>query len=51
MNPWLIIFAFLTGGLLWLLFQFLWKPLGKSVTRLADDAKQIILEEDEEKEE
>ena len=50
MNPVLIILVLLGGSLLWLLLSFLYRPIGKIVKRLFDEAKESM-EDDERKEE
>lgn len=49
MNPILIPIVFLSGGLLWLLCSFLYRPVGKIFKRLIDDAKEEMFDEEKEK--
>lgn len=42
MNPILIIFILIGGCILWLLCSFLFKPIGRVLKKLLDDAKETM---------
>lgn len=49
MNPVFFIGLFAAGAILWLLLSFLYKPIGHIASRLIDDAKRAMTEEDKKK--
>ena len=50
MNPILIALVFLFGFVVWLLLAFAYKPIGKIIKRLTDNARQAMSEEETTKE-
>lgn len=51
MNPVLIIIVLILAALLWLLLSFTFRFIGKLVSKLVDDAKHAMLDEDNENKE
>ena len=51
MNPILIALVFLLGFVVWLLLAFAYKPIGKIIKKLTDNAQRAMLEEDTTKDE
>lgn len=50
MNPVFFIGLFAGGAIVWLLLSFLYKPIGSVIQKLLNDAKQVMTEEDNQKE-
>ena len=48
MNPLIIIFAIIGGFFLWLFLSFAFKPIGRFLERLFDDAKDAMNEDEKE---
>lgn len=47
MNPVLLFLVFLVVCIVWLLCSFLYRPIGRLFSRLINDAKKAMFEEDE----